>query len=162
MARLGIAGAAEPAIYALQMLCSELDAKGMRYLAARARIVLASALHRFSDESAAERVFMQALSYGQENGLIRSFIDEEGPTGYWRAPAACVRSKLVGSPGISTTSARQRGVVVRQPTKRPRAGIGKIDLASTLSARERQIVDCLARGCRTRRSRESLRFRQRR
>lgn len=148
MARLGIArGAAEPAIYALQMLCSELDAKGMRYLAARARIVLAGALHRFSDESAAERVFMQALSYGQENGLIRSFIDEEGIADGLLASPGRMRSLEAGR--ISWylddlgQAAGRRGSATDEAA---RAGIGKIDLASTLSARERQIVDCLARG----------------
>ena len=90
---------------------------------------------------------MQALSYGQENGLIRSFIDEEGIADGLLASPGRMRSLEAGR--ISWylddlgQAAGRRGSATDEAA---RAGIGKIDLASTLSARERQIVDCLARG----------------
>jgi len=148
MARLGIArGTPGETVSALQSLCTELDGKGMRYLATRARIVLAEALHQASDAAGAEAAIATALRYGQENGLVRSFVDEAGSGE--GVLAAMIEANASGTGHASWYLDDLRKAAARQggpSNERGWTGHRKDGIPGSLSTRERQIMECLAKG----------------
>lgn len=127
-------GAHHEAAAHLEALGHHLAGRGMAYFAARARLLHALALDGGGARQAALAALAPALAYGQQNGLVRSFIDEgEGLL-------ALLESLPAGLPGVDAgyladllgAGGRARGQAAAAQTP--------------LSARERDILAGLARG----------------
>ena len=127
-------GAHHEAAVHLEALGRHLAGRGMAYFAARAHLLHALALDGGGARQAALAALAPALAYGQQNGLVRSFIDEgEGLL-------ALLESLPAGLPGVDAgyladllgAGGRARGQAAAAQTP--------------LSARERDILAGLARG----------------
>jgi LuxR family transcriptional regulator, maltose regulon positive regulatory protein len=69
------------AVPVLRALWQDLRDAGRSYLAARAAVVLVRALEAAGDPEGALDPLWQALRYGQQNGLVRTFADEGAALG---------------------------------------------------------------------------------
>lgn len=127
-------GAHHEAAVHLEALGRHLAGRGMAYFAARAHILHALALDGGGARQAALAALAPALAYGQQNGLVRSFIDEGGGL------LTLVETLPAGLPGVDAwyladllgAGGRARGRMAAGQTP--------------LSARERDILAGLAQG----------------
>lgn len=149
-ARMLLAGnAPRRAVPVLRSLWQDLEAGGRAYLAARAAVVLVRALEAAGDPEGALEPLWQALRYGQQNGLVRTFADE-GPA--LAGPVARLLSGGTLPPDVDAEYLRRlrlaldpvyaRQAATPLAASAPAAGAS----APRLSAREREILQYMARG----------------
>lgn len=130
----------QEACASLTALAHRLKASGMAYFEARTHILLALAHLRRDAQAEAREALISALTYGQQNGLVRSFIDEG-------AEIIQLLETLAASPDRTPPALNWyvRDLLAAAgllPATHPPAK----GLQTALSARETEILGCLARG----------------
>jgi LuxR family transcriptional regulator, maltose regulon positive regulatory protein len=143
-ARVALArGRYTEAVGLVQELRTHLSAAGMRFLEARASILLALAFERRGDTEAALKALDAALHYASAEPTINSFVDEGEPMLALLRKCQC--------------DATRRGTAVRGQIKRLLATFAhgaattvpappRPTAAATLSAREMEIISHVSRG----------------
>lgn len=152
-ARTLLAGnAPRRAVPALRSLWQDLAGAGRGYLAARAAVVLVRALEAAGDPEGALDPLWQALRYGQQNGLVRTFADE-GPA--LAGPIARLLLAGVVQPDVDPEYLRRLRLALDPVYQRAaavtgQAGVPPADpapaLTPHLSTRETEILQYMARG----------------
>ena len=143
-ARLLLADArADEAMQVMATVHDVLAARGFDWLAAQAAVLRAVACDRAGDEDTALAMLARALEYGQGNGLVRTFVDE-GPA--VERLLARVQTQIGRFPALGAWYPRE---LLRAFDAQRAAGAtpaGRPGAAGSLSAREAEILDYVARG----------------
>lgn len=135
----------------LQQLADELDTRRFGYLAAQTKVLLALACHAVGRRDDALDALRQAVRYGQDNGLVRTFIDEGPAMGELLVE---LKREADAYPGVEAwyldtllrhfnSHAQDEAAV---PSGPPVERVTERLAASRLSAREIEILDHVARG----------------
>lgn len=145
-ARLALAhGRPQDAVAVLQPLCAQLGGLGLRYLQARAAIVLALALERSRPGDAAGHALEDALRFAEAEPIVGSFVDE-GDAMFnllRRARPAAVRPRAAGE-GTVDRLLEAFAAVMAPPRAAPATAPGAP--VPVLSARELEILHLIAHG----------------
>lgn len=137
------------AVPLLRSLWEDLGLGRRAYVAATVGVTLVRALEAAGDPEGALEPLWQALSYGQQNGLVRTFVDE-GPA--LAGPIARLMSGGLGHPDVDPEYLRRLRVMldpvyarqVQAPVIEP--AVAADFSAPRLSARETEILQYMSRG----------------
>ncbi|MBN3857549.1 AAA family ATPase [Paraburkholderia sp. Ac-20340] len=143
-------GHAAEAAAVFEALHRELGARGMPWFAAQAAVPGALAWHAAGNEEAAWVLLAQALAYGQRHGLVRTLVDE----GDGLVPLlSAISGNLKRFPDVSPWYLDEINSAFTGTAGSAPGGVAKVSgptahslAASSLSAREVEILDYVARG----------------
>ena len=138
---IGRAQGAE-AVPELQSLLEEQRSGRRLYQAARTAVLLAVALEQTGSRDEALVALTQAVLFGQENGLIRTFLDEGEDVGRLLSQLALHSDQI---PGVDACYIDDL-LVAFQRGSAPANAAAETLAAGKLSAREIEILDYIARG----------------
>ncbi|RQT19117.1 helix-turn-helix transcriptional regulator [Burkholderia contaminans] len=143
-ARLLLAdGRAEEAARLMATVHELLAARGFDWLAGQAAVLRAVACEQAGDEDTAIAMLARALEYGQDNGLVRTFVDE-GPL--VESMLARVQKRLDRFPTLGAWYPRELTRAFDAQHAASSAPASRPGVAGNLSAREVEILDYVARG----------------
>jgi LuxR family maltose regulon positive regulatory protein len=136
-------GRSKEAVGLLQELRAKLSAAGMRYLEARASVLLALAFERRGDKAAAFEALDAALCYANTEPMINSFVDEGEPmlTLLSKRQSDAVRRVTTAEGLIKHLLVRFVQGAPRTITASPRSA-----KSSVLNAREMEIINHISHG----------------
>jgi LuxR family maltose regulon positive regulatory protein len=143
-ARIALArGRSKEAVGLLQELRAKLSAAGMRFLEARASVLLALAFERRGDKAAAFEALDAALCYADTEPMINSFVDEGEPmlTLLSKRQSDAVRRVTTAEGQIKHLLVRFVQGAPRTITASPRSA-----KSSVLNARETEIINHVSHG----------------
>lgn len=136
-------GRSKEAVGLLQELRAKLSAAGMRFLEARASVLLALAFERRGDKAAAFEALDAALRYASAEPMINSFVDEGEPmlTLLSKRQSDAVRRVTTAEGQIKHLLVRFVQGAPRTITASPRSAA-----SSVLNAREMEIINHISHG----------------
>ncbi len=136
-------GRSKEAVGLLQELRAKLSAAGMRFLEARASVLLALAFERRGDKAAAFEALDAALRYASAEPMINSFVDEGEPmlTLLSKRQSDAVRRVTTAEGQIKHLLVRFVQGAPRTITASPRSAA-----SSSLNAREMEIINHISHG----------------
>ena len=136
-------GRSKEAVGLLQELRAKLSAAGMRFLEARASVLLALAFERRGDKAAAFEALDAALCYANTEPMINSFVDEGEPmlTLLSKRQSDAVRRVTTAEGQIKHLLVRFVQGAPRTITASPRSA-----KSSVLNAREMEIINHISHG----------------
>lgn len=145
-ARVAVAqGRTDAAVDLLLRLRGQLDAAGMRYLSAGASLLLALAWDQQGESDAALGALEAALRYACAEPMASSFTGEGAPMLQLMDRLRC-DSRSIGQPYLPLLDGWLEGIPqqVAAPLQQPSPGL--VRATTSLSAREIEILDYIARG----------------
>ena len=126
----------------LQSLLEEQRSGRRLYQAACTAVLLAVALEQTGSRDEALAALTQAVLFGQENGLVRSFLDEGEAVGRLLSQLALQSDEI---PGVNASYLDDL-LIAFQSESAPANVASETLAAGKLSAREIEILDYIARG----------------
>ncbi|MBL8471140.1 MAG: hypothetical protein KF778_15100 [Rhodocyclaceae bacterium] len=138
---------AAKAVPLLQSLLADLQAGGMHYHAARTAALLAVALEQAGRRDEALGLLATSLAYGQENGLLRCYVDEGEVMLHLLVTLAEAGRAMPGVDAWYVDELLAAARAAAMPAQVPgRVAAAENFSSAKLSAREVEILDYIARG----------------